>query len=281
MAYDGQTVEVKGLTLGNGAQRIDVAGTVGVDASASSALHVAMNQVQLADLEALHGRADLRVGGIMTGVADVSGTRTEPGVTAKFTVERGSYRELTFERLAGTLGYGQRRVTMNLQLDQQPGASLSAEGTVPLSLFASDAPAGEESSPIDLRVRSSTIGLDVVTGLTPLVRDVGGTAQVDLHVTGTADSPEFAGGMSVKDGRFFVVPAGRALLRPHERVPVRARRPRHRQPAPHRRWERSADGDRGAGPAAAGAWRDEAGDCRPELRHRAQRRTGPWTSTRC
>lgn len=208
IVHDRRVVTLSPTTLVNGSQRLEAEGTIAIDPAARSALTVRVNEVRLADLVTVHERAGVPITGVLSGVADVGGTRESPEITVHFGLYSGAYRELTFDHLGGDLRYTGQRVTLDMRLDQQAGARLAAVGTVPVGLFAGEG-ARAPGEPIDLRVRSSTIGLDVVTGLTRAVREVGGTAQVNLHVTGTADNPEFAGGLSLKDGSFLLVPAGR------------------------------------------------------------------------
>src|SRR4029450_11882571 len=86
--------------------------------------------------------------------------------------------------------------------------TLTAKGLVPLSLVRDDQ-AGKGRDPIDLQVTSSTIGLEVASGVTKALADLSGTAKIDLHVTGTADNPLFQGGVNLSGGAFTVVPTGR------------------------------------------------------------------------
>ena len=75
---------------------------------------------------------------------------------------------------------------------------------------AADAgPAGGGSAPIDLNIESSSIGLQIVTGLTTAIEQVAGTATVKLRVTGTADNPLFDGGVTLNGGAFTVPATGR------------------------------------------------------------------------
>ncbi len=234
---DGHGVTISELTLVNGPQRIEASGTVAVDPAAASALEIRMQEVQVADLETFYGQA-VPLAGVLTGTARISGTRDRPEIATRFDLARGRYQELTFDRLAGDVRYGQDTVTLDVQFDQQAGATLTVLGTVPLELFTeTDGKNAAANQPIDLRVRSSTIGLAVVTGLTNIVRDVSGTGQIDLHITGNADNPQFAGGLFIKDGAFFLVPAGRQVLGPDDPIPFRARPAHRRQPEPPRRWQ--------------------------------------------
>jgi translocation and assembly module TamB len=194
-------------------QIVEAAGTYALRAPAQTSLQVSVQGLDLLPVEELLGQEDPEFAGLLTAVARISGPAGRPDVLGSFAIQRGRYRELQFERVAGAVSYAQRRIGVEVVVEQAPGVTLAVNGSVPTGLFTSaestDEEAGGGSAPIDLNIESSAIGLQVVTGLTRAVRDVAGTATVRLHVTGTADNPLFDGGVALSGGAFTVPATGR------------------------------------------------------------------------
>jgi autotransporter translocation and assembly factor TamB len=196
-------------------QILDASGTLALRAPAVSQLNVSVRGLDMLPLEQLAGVEDPEFAGLLNAVARITGPPATPEVLGSFAIERGRYRELTFERVAGAVHYGGGRIGMDVVVEQAPGITLAVNGSVPLDLFTTSetgegrtAAAGNGTAPIDLRVESSAIGLAILTGLTTAITEVQGTANVKLHVTGTADSPLFDGGVTVDGGAFFVPATG-------------------------------------------------------------------------
>jgi autotransporter translocation and assembly factor TamB len=205
--HDGRVVQIDELSLENGAQHVDVDGMVAIAATAASNLEVRVEGVQLAEVNRLLRRPAAQYAGVLTGVVTVQGSRVQPEVTGRFEVTQGSVRELRFEALSGDVHFDGRFLGTDVTLVQQAGTTLNAKGLLPLSLFQ-DGQVSKGRDPIDLRVTSSTIGLQVVSGLTTALTNLEGTAKVDLHVTGTADNPVFEGGVDLANAAFTLAPVG-------------------------------------------------------------------------
>ena len=196
-------------------QIVEAVGTVARRAPAQSSFHVSVRGLDLLPIEELAGQKNPEFAWLLNGVARITGPAGKPEVLGSFAIASGRYRELQFERVAGAVHYDQQRLGVDVVVEQTPGVTLAVNGSVPLALFtASDASAAEAglgggSAPIDLNIESSAIGLQIVTGLTDAVEQVAGTANVKLHVTGTADNPLFDGGVALSGGAFAVPATGR------------------------------------------------------------------------
>ena len=203
------SVELRDVRLANADQRVEVSGTLATGPEGLSGLDISVRGFPLDQVERLLGRPGPPLRGSLNAFARVSGPRAQPEVVGSFAVEKGAFRELTYERIAGALHYNANRVGVDVVVEQQPGAVLSVNGSVPWTLFSGEAQTEGGGEPIDLWVQSSTIGLAVVTGLTAAVTEVEGTAQINLHVTGPAENPLFDGGLGVEGGAFTVPFLGR------------------------------------------------------------------------
>ncbi len=203
IAWTETTVSAKDLVFDAGpgtTGRIAVSGEIGRNTPAGT---VSL-QVQNVALEDLPPLAPAMAGyrGRLSGTATISGTLSAPGVAADFTVTDGGVRAFAFQSLTGNGTLNGDSITGELRLDQRPGVWLTAKGSVPMDLFSRTG----SKKPVDFAVRSSSIDLGVVEGLTSEVRNVVGTLQLDVTARGSADEPRFDGFVDVS-GASFDVPA--------------------------------------------------------------------------
>jgi hypothetical protein len=206
--YDGRQVTIAGLSLAHDAATVNARGSLAVDESATSKFDVDVEGLQIADINRLLRRPPGEYSGILQGTATIGGTRAHPEAVARFGLTQGVVRELHFAEAGGDVTWDGRFIGVDVTIIQQAGATLAARGHVPLALIQGDETA-RGRDPIDLHVTSSTIGLELASGLTTQLSELAGTAKIDLRVTGTADTPLFQGGVTLAGGAFTVVPTGR------------------------------------------------------------------------
>ena len=203
IGWSGSTIIARDLVFDAGAGatgRISIAGELGRDVKAGD-VAITVQEVALEDLPPLLPvMAGYR--GQLNGTVTISGTLKDPGVSATFKITDGGVRAFAFQSLQGSGRWAGDGISGDLRLDQRPGTWLTARGSVPMDLFSS---AGSTKS-VDVAVRSSSIDLALIEGVTTAVRNVTGTLELDVTVKGQADDPRFDGFVDVK-GATFEVPA--------------------------------------------------------------------------
>jgi hypothetical protein len=184
-----------------GQQRIELSGTWRGDGA--GALRVVASNVFL---ETLMGELEspARYGGVVNADATIRGTRERPIVTGNITVTEGRVYRLSYEKLAGSVGYEDGMLILDVRLDQAPGIWFTAAGTVPPTLFDRDAP----EAPVKLTVRSSRVNLGLVQGITDAMRDVTGEIIANVDVIGTSRDPHFNGTVELVNAAFVVSATG-------------------------------------------------------------------------
>jgi autotransporter translocation and assembly factor TamB len=203
VAWSATTVSGSDLVFDAGpgtTGRIAISGQIG-RASPNGTLSVKVQDVALEDLPPL---VPVVAGyrGRLTGTATMSGTLAAPDVAADFKIVNGGVRAFSFESLAGSGTIDNGSIKGEVRLDHRAGVWLTARGTVPMDLFS----AAGSKKPVDLAIRSSSIDLGLVEGLTSTVRNVAGTLQLDLTANGPANEPRFSGFVDVQ-GALFEVPS--------------------------------------------------------------------------
>ena len=185
----------------NGDQRIAVDGTWRQDGA--GALHLKATHVFLDTLQAAFDRPT-RYAGVLDLDATLGGTRADPQVSGTVLVVNGRVERVSYQKLAGRFKYAGQMFDVDLRLDQAPGVFVTAVGKAPLGLFNATLP----EQPIDVAIKSSTISLGLIEGITGVVRDVTGDLRIDVKAIGTSRVPHVDGAVEVANAAFLVVSSG-------------------------------------------------------------------------
>ena len=184
-------------------QRIGIGGTWRQDGR--GALQVTARHVFLDTLQAAFDRPT-RYGGVLDLDATIRGTRDRPEASGTLTVSGGRVERVSYEKLAGRFLYDQRVFDIDFRLDQAPGVWLTAAGKLPAGLFSADGP----DQPIDIAIKSSTISLGLLEGITGVVRNVTGQVRIDVKAVGTSRDPHVDGAVEMTNAGFLVAATGAA-----------------------------------------------------------------------
>src|SRR4029079_5845151 len=133
--------------------------------------------------------------GRLNATITVGGSVSDPTIGAEGRIDEGGVRDFTFQSITGSGRWTGDSITGDVRIDQSPGAWLTAHGSVPLDLFSESA----TTKPVDVAIRSSTIQLALLEGLKTSLRNVVGTAELDVKVKGQASNPSFDGFLNVQD----------------------------------------------------------------------------------
>ena len=185
----------------NNDQRIGLSGTWRRDGA--GALHVIATHVFLDTLQTAFERPT-RYGGTLDLDATIRGTREALQASGTMTVTNGRIERVTYQRLEARFQSAGQIVDIDARLDQAPGVWLTATGKVPLALLDAKLP----EQPFDVTIKSSTISLGLIEGVTDLVRDVSGQITLDMKVIGTSSDPHMDGVIDVANAAFLVVDTG-------------------------------------------------------------------------
>jgi autotransporter translocation and assembly factor TamB len=217
--YAADAIEVESFRLQSGDQQITAGGQFG---RPGDTLKVTLDNIDLAGVDALLLR-EPQFSGRLNASADISGTKTAPAVAGKFDVNQGGFRQFRYDTLAGTVDYESSGITLDTRLQQNATQWITAKGYLPTSLFsapatgaANDATARvtshvEPSTPadrVDLTIESSPLDLALIQGFTTAVKDVQGTLEAHVRVTGSAQDPHPEGTLSIANGAVTVEPTG-------------------------------------------------------------------------
>lgn len=208
--YGGGRIQLDNVRLVSGDQSLDVSGTLALEGEdPSGAIKATLRNVDLQQLETLLLQ-DRGLTGRLSADATVSGTAEAPSVDGHVEIRDGGFKTYRYESLVADVDYQPERLVVDATLQQSPGESITATGTVPMSLFRPSPPghvASASDDPVDLKVTSSALDLGVVQGFTDQIANVTGTLQMDVRVTGSGQDPHLDGFIDIRNGAFGV-PAG-------------------------------------------------------------------------
>jgi autotransporter translocation and assembly factor TamB len=213
--YGDGAILLRNLSLFSGNQHITAEGAFG---RPGDVLNVVFADVDLSNVDAVLLR-EPQFSGRLNLSGAVTGTREMPAFNGQFRVERGGFRKFAYEELAGSLESNAAGVTLDIRLQQNPSAWITAKGYVPIAAFT---PEPEEdrtrstahevaSNPMDnfdLEVQTSSIDLGVVQAFTTALTGVQGTVQAHVQIRGTAHDPHPEGEISVANGAATATPLG-------------------------------------------------------------------------
>jgi autotransporter translocation and assembly factor TamB len=181
--------------------RIGVEGTWRNDGN--GALRITASHLFLDTLQAAFERPT-RYGGVLDFDATIRGTRDRPQASGSLTLSNGRVERINYQRLQATFRYDEHMFDVDARLDQSAGVWITAVGKVPLGVVSADSP----ELPIDLAVKSSTISLGLIEGITDVVRNVSGNITLDVKAIGTSRDPHLDGRITIANAAFLVTPTG-------------------------------------------------------------------------
>ncbi len=199
--YSPHAIELKGVALTRGQERLEANGTVALDATETatpSRLDVKATQVNLGDVYQLTTGTP-RIAGTLNGEVSLTGVLSDPAVDAEISVTDGKVVNVPFSSVKVTAKMQAKMVDVNARLVEQNGATFDVTGKVPASTTAGEA---------DLHVAGSGISLGLIQAATTALTEVEGTAAVEARVHGPLKDIQVKGQVDVAGGGFRVAASG-------------------------------------------------------------------------
>ena len=208
--YGRSRLEVDNLRLASADQTLTVNGIFALEGDTPAGeVKVQASNVDLQQLETLL-LMNRGFGGKLSANATIAGTAKTPAVDGHVEVVNGAFGNFKYENLTADVDYTGTRVDLDATLRQSPAESITAKGSVPMTLFR-PGPGGHVAESagdrVDLRITSSALSLGVIQAFAPQVTNVAGTLEADVHLTGSGEDPHLQGHVDIKGGAFGV-PAG-------------------------------------------------------------------------
>ncbi|HET9372500.1 MAG TPA: translocation/assembly module TamB domain-containing protein [Vicinamibacterales bacterium] len=199
--YASDRVTVESLALVSGDARITVAGTFG--RAGADALRVTAERVPIESFAQLMPE-ERNVTGILDGNATIAGPFDAPQIAVDANVVNGTVSNMKFEKVGGMARYADGKLILDASLLAGELGSLTAAGSMPLSIAGADVSA----IPYDLTIRSQSVNLGFFGPVVPGLDKVGGTGLIDVKVGGPSSKPDLTGSIVLNEATFLVIPTG-------------------------------------------------------------------------
>ena len=138
--------------------------------------------------------------GVVSLDLQVSRTGDDPGIEASFEADGLGYGNVDFTRVAGELGYLNRRITGQVEAWSEEIQVLSARGALAAALELQRVPARFPEEPMDIDLVAREFPLAVVSRVIPGLEDVEGLVEGELRLTGPPANMRTDGELSLRGG---------------------------------------------------------------------------------
>lgn len=155
--------------------------------------------------------SDLPARGLVSLDGAMTGTSANPSIRAAFGASRVTYRGAKVPEVHGLMNYTDQTLHADVKANMEGERPLlAATGTVPVNLAISGVtgsrvPTGRA---IDVKIDSDSLPLDKLPQVSDAVSNLGGSAIMHAHVTGTVEKPDATGQFVLNSARAKIVPAG-------------------------------------------------------------------------
>ncbi|MEO7275537.1 MAG: translocation/assembly module TamB domain-containing protein, partial [Vicinamibacterales bacterium] len=147
----------------------------------------------------------------LTGTVDanatVNGTSEAPVVSGTVAVTNGGFQTYSYDALKAKIDFNGKTIGLDATLQQSPTQSLTAQGTIPMTLFQRSEGghvAARTGNELDLHITSTPLSLGIIQGFTSAIADVTGQVIVDVRLTGAGEDPHVEGIIDIQGGGFAV-----------------------------------------------------------------------------
>ncbi len=197
-------VTIGRLDLVSEAQRLSATGRIGLRGPADASLD--WRNIDLAWPCGLRG---FTCAGRTSGTARLTGTAAEPRLSLSLRGDGVTVEQSPATALALTGDYGERSFVIRGSVTQSDAGRLDVSGTLPVDLAWEGPRRDLAGAPIELTLRTSGLDLGVARLLAPdAIREIGGRAVADLHLSGRWDDLSADGTLGLTDGRLALYATG-------------------------------------------------------------------------
>ncbi|MFN5619994.1 MAG: translocation/assembly module TamB domain-containing protein [Flavobacteriales bacterium] len=203
VSMDSSDVNVNGLTIFNGNQRLTIGGTI--NASPSSALNIQIAAFDLSNLNVFVGE-DYRFEGIVSGNAQIADPYHEIIFRSDIDLAQLVINDRAIGDLHAQTAWDPRLHELRIDgsLEKDAKASLGLNRYTPLS-FAGYYRPRDEKSPLDLTATINLLDLEFINAfMEPEILDIQGFASGTMAITGTPDAPQMRANALLRDASIYV-----------------------------------------------------------------------------
>lgn len=201
IAFDveNEKYDIRNFTMNIGTGVMTIFGKV--DVKGDQDLDLKIKDLNLSRANSVIGSKESVIEGIVNLNASLKGSFEKPIVIADWNIVDGKAAQFTYANYLGNLQYLNRKLQVNMSLNQNADKTLTMSGYLPIDLAFKDVKDRFPNRPINLIVHSEGIDLRFLQAFfgknLTLHR---GEIKIDLKVTGNREKPKIEGEMKIEDG---------------------------------------------------------------------------------
>lgn len=184
------------MDIGRGS--ISVYGTL--DITGDQNLDVKVKDLDLSRANALIGSKESVLEGILNLNGSLKGSFEKPILLADWNISDGKASEFVYNNFLGNMQYLNKKIQVNMTLNQNKDKTLTVGGFLPIDLSFKDVPSRFTNRPMNFKIHSEGIDLRFLQAFFgKALRLNRGELMVDMKVTGNKEKPSLEGEMKVED----------------------------------------------------------------------------------
>ena len=171
-----------------------------IDITGDQNLDIKIKDLDMARANALIGSRESVVEGILNMNGSLKGSFEKPIFLADWNISDGKASEFIYNNFLGNMQYLNRKIQVNMTLNQNKDKTLTVGGYLPIDLSLKDVPSRFTNRPMNFKIHSEGIDLRFLQAFFgKALRLNRGELMIDLKVTGNKEKPSLEGEMKVED----------------------------------------------------------------------------------
>lgn len=173
-----------------------------VDVSGDQNLDLKVKDLDLSRVNALIGSGQSVVEGLLNLNASLKGSFEKPIIIADWNISNGKASEFVYDNFLGNLQYLNRKLQINMTLNQNKDKTLTMGGYLPLDLTFKEVENRLTNRPMNFIVHSEGIDLRFLQAFFGKNLTLNrGEIKLDMKVSGNKEKPVIQGEMKIEDGQ--------------------------------------------------------------------------------
>lgn len=207
-------LELERLSMGHAGESLKVWGTLNPGGPVGA--RAELSNVNIEPIERYLGRDGMNTfAGTIDGSVRLTGTMESPTFDIALTGDSLAYKSTRLGSLTSEVRYEEETATFkirNTASGDDTAAVMKIEGTVPVNLALAPVDDRFPDRQQHIRVYSNGLPLAFVESLLPDLQNITGDLVADLTIAGTPNSPEYRGGVTLREARFTFRPNNIAYI---------------------------------------------------------------------
>ncbi len=191
--------DVRSLSLDIGKGLVSVFGQI--DIAGDQNLDIKIKDLDLSRANTLIGSKSSVVEGLLNFNGSLKGSFEKPIFLAEWNIEKGKASEFVYDNFLGNLQYLNRKVQLNMTLNQNRDKTMTIGGFLPIDLAFKDVKERFSNRPMNFKIHSEGVDLRFLQAFFGKNLTLNrGDLKVDLTVSGNKEKPKLEGEIKVENG---------------------------------------------------------------------------------